>query len=259
MSNNYIKKWWFYNLSDFSAKLKIEATEKVVIFDDGKSSVENIEVLWETDLKIYWFVKESRKLEIVWNGDKTSILANYLFLWKDDEKIEAWVKGKIISSWNNLEINILGILDDKSFLKLDSGVDIDFSRANPLSPPYQGEIEQTNCSSPDKGRLGGVSWELVYESFTSWSTNTEIVFLWNEARFSGIPGLRVATNQVKANHSLKIDKISDESLFYLEARWIDEKQSRNMLLKAKVDELYKYFRLCNEKVYEEVLGEIFRK
>jgi hypothetical protein len=28
-------------------------------------------------------------------------------------------------------------------------------------------------------------------------------------------------------------------------------------LKAKVDELYRYFRLCNEKLYEEVLTKIF--
>jgi hypothetical protein len=30
-----------------------------------------------------------------------------------------------------------------------------------------------------------------------------------------------------------------------------------MILKAKVDELYRYFRLCNEKLYEEVLTKIF--
>lgn len=227
MSNTKITKWWFYFLSDFSEKLEIsvdDASAKVVIFDDGENNVKKIEVLWNTDLKIFWFVKQSRNLDIIWSWEKTNILANYLFLGKNSEKIEAKINWKIIKSWNSLEINILWILDDKSILKLDSGVDIDF----------------------------WVVWWV-------WTTNTEIIFLWNDAKFSGIPGLKVASNQVKANHSLKIDKISDEAIFYLQARWLEAEFSRNMILRAKVDELYKYFKLCNHSLYEEISEEIFRK
>lgn len=227
MSNLKITKWWFYFLSDFSEKLEIsvdETSDKVVIFDDGKNNVEKIEILWNTDLKIFWFLKHSRNLEIISAWEKSSLLANYLFLGKDSEKIEAKINWKIIKSWNSLEINILWILDDKSILKLDSWVDIDFQ----------------------------VVWWF-------WTTNTEIIFLWNDAKFSWVPGLKVASNQVKANHSLKIDKISDDAIFYLQARWLEADFSRNLILRAKVDELYKYFKLCNQSLYEEVSWEVFNK
>ncbi len=222
MSNIKIIKWWFYFLSDFDNLLEIDVDDKVVIFDDWNNLVSKIEVSWKTDLKIYWFLKKSRNLEIISSGEKTSILANYLFLGQNENKIGSKINWKIIKSWNSLEINILGILVDKSFLKLDSGVDIDF-------------------------------WVIWW----TWTTNTEIIFLWNDAKFSWIPGLKVSSNNVKANHSLKIDKISDEAIFYLQARWVEADISRNMILKAKVDELYRYFRLCNEKLYEEVLTKIF--
>ncbi len=219
-----ITKWWFYFLSDFDNSLEIDVDDKVVIFDDWENNISKIEIFGKADVKIYWFIKKSRNLEIISAGEKTSILVNYLFLWQNDEKIEAKINWKIIKSWNSLEINILWILDDKSVLKLDSGVDIDFQ----------------------------VVWWF-------WITNTEIIFLWNDAKFSGIPGLRVASNDVKANHSLKIDKISYEAIFYLQARWLEVDSSRNMILRAKVDELYKYFKLCNHSLYEELVTEIFKK
>lgn len=222
MSNIKIIKGWFYFLSDFDNSLEIDVDDKVVIFDDWKNNISKIEVSWKTDLKIYWFIKKSRNLEIISSGEKTSILANYLFLGENVERIEAKINWKIIKSWNSLEINILGILYDKSVLKLDSGVDIDF-----------------------------------WVEKSSGITNTEIIFLWNNAKFSWIPALNVSSNNVKANHSLKIDKISDEAIFYLQARWVEAEFSRNMILRAKVDELYRYFRLCNEKLYDEVLKEIF--
>lgn len=217
-----ITKWWFYFLSDFDNSLEIDVDDKVVIFDDWENNLSKIEVCGKTDLKIYGFTKKSRNLEIVSSWEKTSILANYLFLGQDENKIESKINWKIIKSWNSLEINILWILDDKSVLKLDSGIDIDF-------------------------------WVIWWD----WTTNSEIIFLSEWAKFSGIPGLKVATNSVKANHSLKIDKISDEAIFYLQARWVEADVSRNMILKAKVDELYKYFKLCNHSLYEKVITEIF--
>lgn len=222
MSNNYIKKWWFYNLSDFSWNLVIEVSDKVVIFDDWINNVEKIEVLWETDLKIFGFIQKSRNLEIISTWEKTNFLLNYVFLWRNDEKIISNINWKIKKSWNILEINILWLLDDNSNLSLDSWINIEKSISK-----------------------------------STWITNTEIIFLSNEAKFSWIPGLKVSSNDVKANHSLKIDKINDESIFYLQARWLDEENSRNMLLKAKIDELYKILKLCNQNLYEEIINKIF--
>lgn len=222
MSNNYIKKWWFYNLSDFSWNLVVEVSDKVVIFDDWINNVEKIEVLWETDLKIFGFIQKSRNLEIISTWEKTNFLLNYVFLWRNDEKIISNINWKIKKSWNILEINILWLLDDNSNLSLDSWINIEKSISK-----------------------------------STWITNTEIIFLSNDAKFSWIPGLKVSSNDVKANHSLKIDKINDESIFYLQARWLDEENSRNMLLKAKIDELYKILKLCNQNLYEEIINKIF--
>lgn len=227
MSKNTILKWWFYFLSDFSEKLEVSVSlesEKVVIFDDWKSDLENIEITSNTDVKIFWFCKKSINRNIIRNWEKTKILVNYIFLWKNEEKIDSKVNWKIIKSWNNLEINILWILDDKSILKLDSGVNIE-------------------------------KWVIWW----NWLTNSEIIFLSDFVKFSWVPWLLVQSNDVKANHSLKIDKISDESIFYLQARWIEQNESRNIILKAKVDNIYKYLKLCNEKLYKNILDEIFLK
>lgn len=220
-----ITKGWFYFLSDFSGNIEIsviDTSDKVVIFDDWKNSVNKIEVLWNTDLKIFWFIKTNKIFEIIWSWKSTKVLANYLFMWENDNKIDVKLNWKIKNSWNNLEINILALLKDKSHLKLDSWIDIDFWVENSV-----------------------------------WVTNSEIIFLSENAKFSWTPWLKVATNSVKANHSMKIDKISNESIFYLQARWIEADISKNLLLKAKLDELYKYFKLCNHSLYEKVILEIF--
>ncbi|MDD4152011.1 MAG: SufD family Fe-S cluster assembly protein [Candidatus Gracilibacteria bacterium] len=222
MSNNLINKGGFYNLSDFSGDLVIEVSDKVVIFDDGRNEIEKIEILGKTDLKIFGFIQKSRNLEIISIGEKTNSLINYIFLGKNEEKIISNINGKIKKSGNILEINILGLLDDNSTLSLDSGINI-----------------EKNIS-----KSTGI-------------TNSEIIFLSNKAKFTGIPGLKVSSNDVKANHSLKIDKINDESIFYLQARGLDKENSRNMLLKAKIDELYKILRLCNQNLYEEIINKIF--
>lgn len=222
MSNNLINKWWFYNLSDFSWDLVIEVSDKVVIFDDWRNEIEKIEILWKTDLKIFGFIQKSRNLEIISIWEKTNSLINYIFLWKNEEKIISNINWKIKKSWNILEINILWLLDDNSTLSLDSWINI-----------------EKNIS-----KSTGI-------------TNSEIIFLSNKAKFTWIPGLKVSSNDVKANHSLKIDKINDESIFYLQARWLDKENSRNMLLKAKIDELYKILRLCNQNLYEEIINKIF--
>lgn len=71
-------------------------------------------------------------------------------------------------------------------------------------------------------------------------TNTYLkqdsLLLSKKARIKARPGLNIDTNDVKAGHSASITNLSDESLFYLTSRGMDEETARTMMMNGFVAE-----------------------
>lgn len=87
----------------------------------------------------------------------------------------------------------------------------------------------------------------------------ENIFLWEDASISGFPTLLVATNDVQASHSCKMEKISDESLFYLRSRGIEKENALSLMIESKIVNLFCSLAWLSSDFYEKCKREIFEK
>lgn len=69
------------------------------------------------------------------------------------------------------------------------------------------------------------------------SLEHEGLLMSKKARIDALPGLEVATNDVKAAHSSAIHYIRPEQLFYLQTRGIDPTQAKKLILTGFLEEI----------------------
>ena len=58
----------------------------------------------------------------------------------------------------------------------------------------------------------------------------EVLLLDPTAKVNAIPGLEIATNDVRASHSASVSRLTPEDLFYLASRGLDEPEARQLFL-----------------------------
>lgn len=88
------------------------------------------------------------------------------------------------------------------------------------------------------------------------SLNEENIFLGNTASIRGIPTLLVASNDIEAAHACKIEKISDEQLFYLRSRGLQKEDAVSMMLEAKVRSIFGGLEVKQQDFYEVLMKKI---
>ena len=222
-----ITKSWFYNLEDFWEISRFEISDwlKIIALDNWKTSKEII--VWkDVYLKICWFLEKEENYEIVFRQiwEKSNLEVNYLNLAKDSEKIKAKIHSKIESNFSQSDVFVSSICWDNWEVDLDWIIE--------LAPNFR-----------------KMAWHLTEEN----------IFLWDKGRVRWIPALLVKSNEVEASHACKIEKISEEDLFYLRSRWIDKQNASFILVESKVKNIFK--NMENEEIYpyliEKILWKIF--
>ncbi len=63
------------------------------------------------------------------------------------------------------------------------------------------------------------------------------------AKADAIPGLEIENNEVKATHSASVSKISDEQLFYLMSRGLDEENSKKLVADGFIESVVQHMPL----------------
>lgn len=79
--------------------------------------------------------------------------------------------------------------------------------------------------------------------------NEENIFLGSQASISGFPILLVESHDVEASHSCKMEKISDEKLFYLRSRGLDRENALHMILQSYIDKTFAGLSEKDETLY----------
>ena len=220
-----ITKSWFYNLEDFWEISRFEISDwlKIIALDNWKTSKEII--VWkDVDLKICWFLEKEENYEIVFRQiwEKSNLEVNYLNLAKNSEKIKAKIHSKIESNFSQSDVFVSSICWDNWEVDLDWIIE--------LAPNFR-----------------KMAWHLTEEN----------IFLWDKGRVIWIPALLVKSNEVEASHACKIEKISEEDLFYLRSRWIDKQNSSFILVESKVKNIFK--NMENEEIYPDLIEKILWK
>lgn len=220
-----ITKSWFYNLEDFWEISRFEISDwlKIIALDNWKTSKEII--VWkDVDLKICWFLEKEENYEIVFRQiwEKSNLEVNYLNLAKNSEKIKAKIHSKIESNFSQSDVFVSSICWDNWEVDLDWIIE--------LAPNFR-----------------KMAWHLTEEN----------IFLWDKGKVRWIPALLVKSNEVEASHACKIEKISEEDLFYLRSRWIDKQNASFILVESKVKNIFK--NMENEEIYPDLIEKILWK
>ena len=85
------------------------------------------------------------------------------------------------------------------------------------------------------------------------------LFLWNKWSIKWIPTLLVESDDVEASHACRIEKISDEKLFYMRTRWIWKENAISMMINAKIFDLFKCLSMINKEFYNEIIENILKE
>ena len=218
-----IIKNWFYKLSWIKDNLIIiENNLNVILFDEWNLK-RQIEIMNNSKVEIYWFLKSINKytFEVKINWKNSNLKIGYLLL-----------------SWNKEELNI----------KIHSSLWANYSKIN-----------KKIISIVWKNWIINLDWTLKINKWlkeVSWHLNEENLFLSKNWKINCIPSLLVASNRIKASHSCKIEKISDEQLFYLRSRWIKKDNALNMIVTSYIKILFQCMWMIDKNFYNKVINDV---
>ncbi|MBB1565098.1 SufD family Fe-S cluster assembly protein [Candidatus Gracilibacteria bacterium] len=225
MSIKKISESGFYNLNDLGefSKLEIENGIKVILFDEGNFSKEII-VGEKSKVKLCGFLQDENdyKMFMRQTGEGSKVKIKYLLLSKNNKKTKATIHSKIESNFSKTDVFVSSLSAENGEIDLDGIIEL----------------------APNFRQMAG---HLIEEN----------VFLGEKAKIRGIPTLLVKSNEVEASHACKIEKISEDDLFYLRSRGIDKKSAVGILIEAKLKNIFKYIE--KEDFYENFLEKIWKE
>ncbi len=217
-----ITKSWLYKLSEITDDIiEIEDNIALSIIDD--KNVSCIISLWQNShLDFFWYIdsiNQSKTNSIHVKQSKSGSKLHFRYLIKSNSDIE--IKTKIFS-----EIKADNCKSDVKILSIAwNNWDID------------------------------LDWIIKIHSKIKWvkaRLEEENIFLWNSWKVKWIPTLLVESNDVEASHACKIERISDEKLFYLRSRWIWKENAISMMIDAKIFDLFKCLNMISTAEFEYI-------
>lgn len=213
---------WFYTTDRIGCSEQITIREGVnvwLVLDESRSH----EIILKANAKLDLYIISER-----WDVDISVIQEAYselklrqLIFWSD---VQVQTKN-IISEDNAISnIQIVSIVNEWWNIGVDGVIDI-------------------------REWLSGVKARLEEDN----------ILLGNTAKVRWIPTLLVASDDVEASHACKMEKISDEKLFYLRSRWVWKENALNMMLEARIKSLFSCLIMYNKELYEEMMERVLIK
>ena len=221
-----ITKNWFYKLSEFNAdQVIIDDNLIVAIFDDLNESID-VE-LWENSrVEFYSLIENKEELNInfVQKKESSILQVRCLLLSKDSNKIKTKIYSELWASNTKSDVQIISIVWNDWEVDLDWIIKIN-----------------ENVEKVD------------------WNLNEENLFLGNTWKVNWIPTLLVRSDDVKASHACKMERISDDKLFYLRSRWVGRDNALSMMIEAKIKGLFSCIAMLDNNFYEKLVDNILKK
>ena len=224
MSN--ITKNWFYKISELNTNnITIDNDLIVSIFDDVNN---NIDIkIWENSKVEFYSVLENRedfKINFIQNKENSDLKVNYLLLSKDNIKLKSKIYSELVADNTKSDINIISVVWNSWYIDLDWIIKIS-------------------------------EWIKKVDA----NLTEDNLFLWDTWKVKWIPTLLVRSDDVKASHACKMERISNEKLFYLRSRWVGKDNALNMMIEAKITYLFSCISMLDNDFYKELIEDILRK
>jgi Fe-S cluster assembly scaffold protein SufB len=221
-----IAKNWFYKLSEIDDKEIIIDKWIIASFYDDWSKKIDFELLENSMVDVFWYYKNEGDYTInfVQNEDNSKLKVKYLLSSKENNVLKSKIYSKISSSNSSSDVKIISLVSEKWNIDLDWIIEIDSG-------------------------VKKVSANLVEEN----------LFLWNNWKVKGIPTLLVRSDDVEASHACRIERISDDKLFYLRSRWIWKENALNLILEANIKSIFSCLSMLDDDFYNKIYWEILKE
>lgn len=224
-----ITKSWFYKLSEiissWDKEIIIWDDIFVALFDDVKIDID-VHVWKNTKLELYGYLywNNDSKINVFQSELLSSLKCNYLLVSGKQEELKAKVKSVLSSDEVKSNVKIVSMVLDDWSIDIDGSINIEEGIEN-------------------------LDWHLIEEN----------IFIWSSWKIKALPTLLVSSNNVKASHACKIERISDEKFFYLRSRWVWRQNALSMMMEAKVLDLFSCLTMMDKEFFDELLENILKK
>lgn len=206
-----------------SAQLSFNQGGEVVVYDQTNSSsslTRKVDVSHNTKLTWYGVVSDNSDYSLQFVTESGESIVRMLLLATHGEKIKMNLHSSLPHPDTVTNIHILSLVGEEGVIELNGTVQIDSNIAK-----VKGHILEEN------------------------------IFLGSKGNIRGIPSLLVHSDDVEAGHAARIERVSDEKLYYLRAHGIPKDDATVMMIESAVVRLFEWL---EEKYIEWLREQIMR-
>lgn len=218
---SYINKNWFYIIDENCSKeINISENIYVSLFVKNIKDNLNINIAENSKVDFYWFFKDYCPENILINQENNNSILNLksIFIGNNSDLISN-IESKIKSNNSKANLNVIWIVKENK-ISINSSINISKN-----SKKIEAHLELEN------------------------------IFVWNNWTINSLPNLFIESNDVKVSHSSKSHRLQDQKVFYIKSRWLDEKQSINLMLQSYFFKNFSCIEMFNKDIYNEILKE----
>lgn len=201
-------------------ELHFDRGGEVVVFDQTVTNTVSRKVIISHNTKLRWFgiVSGQNKYALQFVTESGESIVRMLLLAVENEKLETTLHSTLSHSNTLTNIHILSLVGESGIIELNGTVQIDSNIQK-----VKGHILEEN------------------------------IFLGSKGNIRGIPSLLVHSDDVEAGHAARIERVSDEKLYYLRSRGIPRDDATVMMIESAVAGLFEWL---DEKYLEALKQKI---
>jgi len=171
-----------------------------------------------TQLKWYGVISGNNEYVLHFETKSGESIIRMLLLSTQNEQLNTTIHSTLASSHTVTNIHILSLVGESGIIVLNGTVQIDEN-------------------------ISKVKWHILEEN----------IFLGSKGNIRWIPSLLVHSDDVEAWHAARIERVSDEKLYYLRARGIPRDDATVMMIQSSVTGLFEWL---DQKCQDETMGKV---
>jgi Fe-S cluster assembly protein SufB len=201
-------------------ELHFDQGGEVLVYDQTHTDGLSRKVVISNNTKLRWYglISGQNTYDLQFITQSGESIVRILLLATADEKLKTAIHSTLTASHTTSNIHILSLVGESGIIEINGTVQIDANISQ-----VKGHILEEN------------------------------IFLGSKGNIRGIPSLLVHSDDVEAGHAARIERVSDEKLYYLRARWIPKDDATVMMIESAVASL---FEGLGEKYQEEVMEKV---
>lgn len=186
-------------------ELHFDQGGEVLVYDQTHTDALSRKVTISKNTKLRWYgaISGQNTYDLQFITQSGESIVRILLLATADEKLTTTIHSTLQSSQTVSNIHILSLVGESGIIELNGTVQID-------------------------ANISGVKGHILEEN----------VFLGSKWNIRGIPSLLVHSDDVEAGHAARIERVSDEKLYYLRARGIPKDDATVMMIESAVAGLF---------------------